>query len=72
MSFTVHQQIHIQFLKVGSVTNSSVLQVGSTGCLQAVSNAYNTGGFTEPARPAEAIEDFVPVIPIPHIPFTDS
>jgi spore germination protein PB len=49
MSWTIHQTICIGQLKVNSVTNSSVLQIGSAGMISSLSNLYNTGGFTEPA-----------------------
>ncbi|WP_010093659.1 spore germination protein GerPB [Ornithinibacillus scapharcae] len=52
MNITVHQSIHINLLKVGSITNSSVLQIGSTGAIGAYSEIYNTGGFSEPAEEA--------------------
>ncbi|WP_188207099.1 spore germination protein GerPB [Alkalibacillus aidingensis] len=70
MTLTVHQNIHIHFLKVDAVTNSSVLQVGSSGCIQAVSNAYNTGGYTEPAEEADPIEQ--PLVPIPRLPLASN
>ncbi|WP_407271678.1 spore germination protein GerPB [Radiobacillus sp. PE A8.2] len=53
MHITVHQSIYIHFLKVGSVSNSSVLQIGSAGSIQAQSDLYNTGEYTEPAMSAE-------------------
>ncbi|MBD2847260.1 spore germination protein GerPB [Paenibacillus sp. IB182496] len=49
MNFTVYQTISIHQLRVDSVSNSSVLQVGSAGSLRALSQLYNTGGFTGPA-----------------------
>lgn len=49
MSWTIHQTIMIQNLKVGSVANSSVLQIGTAGTIRSLSNLYNTGGFIEPA-----------------------
>lgn len=54
-------------LKVGSVTNSSVLQIGSAGHIQSQSNLYNTGGYTELAEEAEpqgiSPEILVPLAP---------
>lgn len=50
MNWTIHQTIMIQHLKVGSVANSSVLQIGTAGSIKALSNLYNTGGFVEPAQ----------------------
>ncbi|KGX92640.1 spore germination protein KA [Pontibacillus halophilus JSM 076056 = DSM 19796] len=55
MGYTIYQNICINVLRVGSITNSSVLQVGSAGVIQARSSLYNTGGFTQPAEEAEAM-----------------
>jgi spore germination protein PB len=49
MSWTIHQTICIGQLRVNSVTNSSVLQIGSAGMISSLSNLYNTGGFMGPA-----------------------
>ncbi|MFC4403213.1 spore germination protein GerPB [Gracilibacillus xinjiangensis] len=52
LHLTVNQSIYIHFLKVGTISNSSVLQIGSTGQLQALAQLYNTGGFEAPAEEA--------------------
>ncbi|MBM7659812.1 spore germination protein PB [Bacillus mesophilus] len=66
MNFYIHQNININMLKVGSVSNSSVLQIGSAGLIKPLSNLYNTGGFKEPApvagSPGGALEG--PVVPL--------
>lgn len=49
MNLTINQSIVIQQLRVDSVSNSSVLQIGSAGMISSLSNLYNTGGFTGPA-----------------------
>ncbi|CAI6054781.1 spore germination protein GerPB [Cohnella sp. JJ-181] len=49
MSWTIYQHINIGQLRVDAVSNSSVLQIGSAGSIQSLSQLYNTGGFTEPA-----------------------
>lgn len=49
MNFYIQQSIHINMLKIGGITNSSVLQIGSAGMIKPASYLYNTGGFTEPA-----------------------
>lgn len=49
MQLNIHQQINIQQLRVGSVSNSSVLQIGSAGSIQSLSQLYNAGGYTGPA-----------------------
>ncbi|UUZ95932.1 spore germination protein GerPB [Paenibacillus sp. P25] len=52
---TIHQNIVIHQLKVGSVSNSSVLQIGTAGTIRSLSNLYNSGGFTGPAPAAGAM-----------------
>lgn len=47
--FHVHQSIHINLIKIGGITNSSVLQIGSAGIIKPAAYLYNTGGFTQPA-----------------------
>ncbi|MCC3355537.1 spore germination protein GerPB [Bacillus sp. REN16] len=49
MNFYINQSICIQTLRVGSVSNSSVLQIGSAGLIKPSAHLHNTGGFTEPA-----------------------
>lgn len=68
MDFIIHQQINIHKMDVGSVANSSILQIGSAGLIKGLSNLYNTGGFTEPAPPAVEELPFpspVPLVPLP-------
>ncbi|HET7628703.1 MAG TPA: spore germination protein GerPB [Bacillales bacterium] len=49
MVVNIYQNIDIRTLNVGSVTNSSVLQIGSAGCIHTAAHLYNTGGFTAEA-----------------------
>ena len=49
MNFYIQQSIQIRFIKIGGITNSSVLQIGSAGIIKPASYLYNTGGFTQPA-----------------------
>jgi spore germination protein PB len=49
MNFYIQQSIQINFIKIGGITNSSVLQIGSAGIIKPTAHLYNTGGFTEPA-----------------------
>lgn len=49
MNFYIQQSIQINFIKIGGISNSSVLQIGSAGIIKSSSQLYNTGGFTEPA-----------------------
>jgi spore germination protein PB len=58
MNLFVSQTIVIQQLKVEGIQNSSVLQIGSAGVIQPVSQLFNTGGHTGPA----------PQLPDPDIP----
>ncbi|WP_078548230.1 spore germination protein GerPB [Litchfieldia alkalitelluris] len=63
MNFYINQNISIQYFKIGSVSNSSVLQIGSAGMIKSLSNNYNTGGFLEAApETSEPIEG--PVVPL--------
>lgn len=48
-TWNVTQTITIGQLRVEAVTNSSVLQIGSAGSIQSLSQLYNTGGYTGPA-----------------------
>lgn len=65
MCLTIHQSININLIKVGAITNSSVLQIGSTGSIQARSDIHNTGGYTEPVEKAEALStEFSPLVPL--------
>jgi spore germination protein PB len=52
MNFYIQQSIQINFIKISSITNSSVLQIGSAGIIKPASYLYNTGGFTKPAPTA--------------------
>lgn len=52
MNFYIQQSIQINFIKISSITNSSVLQIGSAGIIKPASYLYNTGGFTQPAPAA--------------------
>jgi spore germination protein PB len=52
MNFYIQQSIHIHFIKVGGITNASVLQIGSAGIVKPAAYLYNTGGFTTAAPQA--------------------
>ncbi|MBS4177429.1 spore germination protein GerPB [Lederbergia citrea] len=49
MIINVEQSIHIQLLKIGGITNSSVLQIGTAGVITPASYLYNTAGIKAPA-----------------------
>ncbi len=54
MNFYIQQSIQINYIKIGSITNSSVLQIGSAGIIKPSAHLYNTGGFTQPAPSAQS------------------
>jgi spore germination protein PB len=49
MKLYVQQSIQIQMIKIGGMSNSSVLQIGTSGQILPSSYLYNTGGFVQPA-----------------------
>ncbi|WP_080847380.1 spore germination protein GerPB [Cytobacillus gottheilii] len=61
MNFYIQQSIHINMIKIGGVSNSSVLQIGSAGIIKPASYLYNTGGFTEPAPEVIDEEENMPI-----------
>jgi spore germination protein PB len=65
MNLTVHQTITIYQLRVNSVTNSSVLQVGTAGSIASNAQLFNTGGFTGPA-PQLGEENPLNFVPLPN------
>ncbi|OEH91669.1 spore germination protein GerPB [Bacillus solimangrovi] len=48
-NYYVNQQINIHTIKIGGISNSSFLQIGSAGIINSCSNLYNSGGFKEAA-----------------------
>jgi spore germination protein PB len=69
MNWNINQTITIGQLRVDAVTNSSVLQIGSSGSIQALSQLYNTGGFTEPAPELEEASEAssaLSLVPLPN------
>ncbi|MCM3720164.1 spore germination protein GerPB [Fictibacillus phosphorivorans] len=62
MNLFVSQTIVIQQLKVEGIQNSSVLQIGSAGVIQPISQLFNTGGHKGPAP--EIIDPDLPRVPL--------
>ncbi|QDP39759.1 spore germination protein GerPB [Radiobacillus deserti] len=65
MNITVYQNIHINILRVQTVSNSSVLQIGTSGQINAKADLYNTGGFVglaEDALTEDQLEG--PIVPL--------
>ncbi|MEH7073672.1 spore germination protein GerPB [Neobacillus drentensis] len=67
MNFYIQQSIQINYIKIGGITNSSVLQIGSAGIIKPSAHLYNTGGFTQPAphpfKPAGSLLE-APAVPL--------
>ncbi|WP_043933109.1 spore germination protein GerPB [Bacillus sp. EB01] len=53
MNIYIQQSIHIQSIRIGGISNSSVFQIGSSGIIKPASYLSNTGGFTGPAPKAQ-------------------
>lgn len=49
MNFYITQTITIQKLSIGTINNSSVVQIGTAGAIEPLTNLYNTGNFVGPA-----------------------
>ncbi|SFG00828.1 spore germination protein PB [Halobacillus alkaliphilus] len=61
MNITVHQSICIHVLRIGTVANSSIVQIGSSGVIQAKADLYNTGAFKTAAPTAIPAEGTVEI-----------
>ncbi|MFC4302680.1 spore germination protein GerPB [Cohnella boryungensis] len=69
MNWNINQTISIGQLRIEGITNSSVLQIGSAGSIQSLSQLYNTGGFTEPAPELSEIgmaNSALSLVPLPN------
>lgn len=65
MNITVYQCISIYNLKIGTISNSSVLQVGTSGRINTLSHNYETPETptTPPTTPTEKMDS--PLVPLP-------
>jgi spore germination protein PB len=72
MNLIIHQTIIIHQLKVDAVSNSSMLQIGSTGTAKMISQLFNTGGYTGPApEPGKPFNpNKPPTNPVVHVPLS--
>ncbi|MCU9594961.1 spore germination protein GerPB [Caldibacillus thermolactis] len=59
MNIYVQQSIHINILRVGSLSNSSILQIGTSGIIKSTAHLANSGGFTELAPMPTTHQGFV-------------
>lgn len=69
ITFHIKQTITIGQLRVEAVTNASVLQIGSAGSIQSLSQMYNTGGFTGPAPELDEVGEALTslsLVPLPN------
>ncbi|MBM7586477.1 spore germination protein PB [Bacillus pakistanensis] len=70
MKLFVQQSIHIHMIKIEGMSNSSVLQIGTSGKIQSAAYLYNTGGFEAPAPEAKKngedvqAPDVQPLVPL--------
>ncbi|KAB2496505.1 spore germination protein GerPB [Priestia endophytica] len=71
MNFYVNQSICIHSIRIASVSNSSVFQIGSAGMIRSLAQLYNTGGFTgkapETVKPGETtniVDPEAPSVPL--------
>jgi spore germination protein PB len=65
MNITVYQCISVYKLKIGTISNSSVLQIGTSGKINALSHSYDTSDVPMfPPSAASGITDS-PVAPLP-------
>lgn len=68
MKLSVYQCITVQQLRIGSVSNSSVLQIGTSGTIKALSHVYNTNraeSAAEGNEPETESEKVKPMVPLP-------
>ncbi|WP_062352132.1 spore germination protein GerPB [Bacillus kwashiorkori] len=71
MNLYVNQSVHINILRINTMANSAVLQIGSAGMIKAHSYSQNSGGFTKLAPKSEHSGTVTPLIkgvPIPVAP----
>ncbi|MGD7045242.1 spore germination protein GerPB [Jeotgalibacillus proteolyticus] len=59
----IHQQISVNQIKIGSMSNSSILQIGTVGSIQSRAELSNTGKFTK-AAPAAVTQGKTTTVPL--------
>lgn len=65
MNITVYQCVSVNNLKIGTISNSSVLQIGTSGRINTLSHSYQTGDVPKsPPAPTPAVSDS-PLVPLP-------
>ncbi|MFS0782929.1 spore germination protein GerPB [Bacillus sp. 1P06AnD] len=51
MNYYITQSIQINSIRISSISNSSIFQIGSAGIIKSLSTLANTGEYTEEAPP---------------------
>jgi spore germination protein PB len=65
MNITVYQCISVNNLKIGTISNSSVLQIGTSGRINALSHSYQTDDVPKsPPAPTPEVSDS-PLVRLP-------
>ncbi|WHY17029.1 spore germination protein GerPB [Paenibacillus sp. G2S3] len=58
MNITVYQCISVNHLKIGTISNSSVLQIGTSGRINALSHSYQSSDVPDfPSAPSSGISE---------------
>ncbi|WP_054957849.1 spore germination protein GerPB [Paenibacillus dakarensis] len=69
MNWSVYQNITVQQLRIGSVSNSSVLQIGTSGTIKALSYSYGkenkNEGESQGNEQVSEQEKTQPAVPLP-------
>ncbi|OMD94089.1 MULTISPECIES: spore germination protein GerPB [Paenibacillus] len=65
MNITVYQCISIYNLKIGTISNSSVLQIGTSGRINTLSHNYETSGAPSSAPTTPAKKMGSPLVSLP-------
>ncbi|WP_373457791.1 spore germination protein GerPB [Paenibacillus wynnii] len=64
LNISVYQCISVQNLKIGSISNSSVFQMGTSGKINALSHNYESNDTRSPPARSTTIKD-APLVPLP-------
>ena len=51
MKFYINQSIHIHSIRITTISNSSIFQIGSAGIIKSLSTLSNTGKYIEEVAP---------------------
>ncbi|MRN54485.1 spore germination protein GerPB [Paenibacillus monticola] len=65
MNLSVYQCISVHSLSIGTLSASSILQIGTSGKINALSHSYQNSGAAMPAFSPVAKDDSPPLVPLP-------